>query len=107
MTPLPAHAPAFKLPEMTKREIIAHEMADKLKRQNKEKKLFSKKMTEKLRYVTFEVILKLKFCLFRNPHTRLSTSSRMLMMSPAAHSFASTKLGIKTKSTSTGSMSNK
>lgn len=49
MTPLPDHAPVFKLPEMTKREIIAHEMADKLKRQNKEKKMFSKRITDKLR----------------------------------------------------------
>lgn len=49
MTPLPDNAPVYKLPEMTKREMIAHEMADKLKRQNKEKKLFSKRITDKLK----------------------------------------------------------
>jgi ubiquinone biosynthesis protein Coq4 len=49
MTPLPSHAPVFKLPEMTKREVIAHEMADKLKQQNKQKKLFSKRMTDRLK----------------------------------------------------------
>lgn len=85
MTPLSDHAPVFKLPEMTKREVIAHEMADKLKMQNKQKKLFSKRMTDKL----------------RDPHTRLSTASRMAMMSPAAYKFAGTKLGIKTKNTGT------
>ncbi|KAI6191891.1 hypothetical protein M3Y97_00276700 [Aphelenchoides bicaudatus] len=91
MTPLPDHAPVFKLPEMTKRELIAHEMVDKLKRQNREKKLFSKKMTDKL----------------KDPHTRLSASSRMSMMSPAAAKFANTKLGIKTKNTGTASTSKK
>ncbi|KAI6232175.1 hypothetical protein M3Y95_00459000 [Aphelenchoides besseyi] len=83
MTPLPDHIPTFKMPEMTKREIIAHGMVDKLKQQNREKKKFSQKMTEKL----------------RNPHTRLSSVSRFSMMSPAAHRFAQTKLGIKTKNT--------
>lgn len=104
MTPLPDHVPAFKLPQMTKRELIAHEMADKLKRQNREKKMFSKRMTDKLRYAFTDRCL---FFHLRDPHTRLSTSSRLSMMSPAAHNFASTKLGIKMKGTGTSSSSSK
>ncbi|KAI6195554.1 hypothetical protein M3Y99_01900200 [Aphelenchoides fujianensis] len=83
MTPLPDNIPTFKMPEMTKRELIAHEMVDKLKRQNREKKAFSQKMTDRL----------------KDPHTRLSTVSRYSMMSPAAHKFAMTKLGIRSKNT--------
>jgi hypothetical protein len=49
MTPLPANVPSYKLPEMTKREIVAHEMAEKLKRQNKVKKEFSKRLTDRLK----------------------------------------------------------
>ncbi|CAD5234060.1 unnamed protein product [Bursaphelenchus xylophilus] len=83
MTPAPDGAPSFKLPEPTRREIIAHELADKIKKNNQAKREFSHQMTQKL----------------KNHHTRMSTLSRMAMMSPAAHKLAETKLGIKTKNT--------
>ncbi|CAD5230187.1 unnamed protein product [Bursaphelenchus okinawaensis] len=83
MTPAPDGVPSFRLPEPTKREVIAHELADKIKKNNMAKRAFSQKMTEKL----------------RNPHSRMSTLSRLAMMSPAAHKLAETKLGIKTKNT--------
>lgn len=46
-------APTFKLPEPTKRELIAHEMVEKIKRNNQAKRAFSQQMTQKLRWVAF------------------------------------------------------
>lgn len=49
MTPVGDGLPSFKLPDQTKRELIAHDMVEKIKKNNQAKRAFSKNMTEKLR----------------------------------------------------------